>query len=338
MTALVTGGTGFVGAHIVRALLADGQAVRCLVRAGSAWENLAGLDVEKCEGDLGDLGSLARALSDVRTLFHCAADYRLFALDPTELYRTNVLGTRQLLELAGRLGVERVVYTSSVGALAASADSAIANEDTPVDLHDMVGHYKRSKYLAARVVDHLAARGLPVVTVSPSTPVGALDRRPTPTGQIVVDFLNRRLPAYVDTGLNLVDVRDVARGHLQAAEQGTVGRNYILGCLNLSLREMLERLGRVTGLRPPRVRLPHVLPIALARFDTWQAQKRGLKPRVSLESALMAKKKMYFDSERAISELGFRQTPIDDALEQAATWYRQNGYVERGPLAQRVAR
>ncbi len=345
VTTLVTGGTGFVGAHLVRALLDGGERVRCLVRPlpegddgssrrnQSSRRNLAGLDVELAEGDLTEPGSLRRAVDGCEALYHCAADYRLFASDPREIYATNVEGTRNLLAAALDAGVERVVYTSSVGALAAATDGRVADETTPVDLENMVGHYKRSKYLAERVAEGFASQGLAVVLVHPSTPVGELDVKPTPTGQMIVDFLEGRMPAYVDTGLNLIDVRDVAAGHLAAAERGAVGRGYILGHRNLTLKEILDILSSLTGLPEVRVRLPHAVPIAYAAVDTLVARLLRRSPRVSLESARMARKKMFFDSARAISELGLPQTPIEEALQRAVDWYVSNGYVRSGKLA-----
>jgi len=323
---LVTGGTGFVGAHVVRALVARGGAVRCLVRRGSRRDNLAGLSVELAEGDLTDPASLSRALTGVTTLYHCAADYRLWARDPRELHRANVAGTENILRAAAEAGVTRVVYTSSVGALGLSHDESPADESTPVSREDVVGHYKRSKYDAERVAQDWAARGLPVVIVNPSTPVGELDIRPTPTGQMIVDFLNGRLPAYVDTGLNLVDVRDVAEGHLLAAQKGRVGEKYILGNRNMALKEILETLARLTGVRAPSVRLPHAVPLAAAAVATFVATWTGRPPRVSLESVRMARHRMFFDASRAVRELALPQTPVEEALGRAVAWFREKGY------------
>lgn len=327
MRALVTGGTGFIGSHVVRALLARGDRVRCLVRAGSDRRNLDGLDIELAEGDLREPASLTAALTGSTHVFHCAADYRLYAPDPDDLYAVNVGGTEALLEAAAAAGVERVVHTSSVGALGLRADGAPADEDTPVSLDRMIGHYKRSKFQAERVAEAWAGRGLPVVIVNPSTPVGELDVKPTPTGQIVVDFLAGRMPAYVNTGMNLVDVRDVATGHLLAADRGAVGRKYILGHQNLSLRDMLELLAEITGTRAPRIRLPHWLPLTIGAVDTWRARRFGGTPRVPVEAVRMARSWMYFDSSRAVSELGLPQSPVRDALRRAVNWFNDNGYV-----------
>jgi dihydroflavonol-4-reductase len=254
---LVTGGTGFVGSHVVRALLAKGRSVRCLVRAGSRRDNLDGLPVEIAVGDLTDPASLARALSGVHALYHVAADYRLWAKDPQELYRANAGGTESILAAAAAAGVAKVVYTSSVAALGLNDDGTPGDETTPVARARIIGHYKKSKYDAEQVAVAWAAKGLPVVIVNPSTPIGERDIKPTPTGKLIVDFLNRKLPAYVDTGLNLVDVHDVAAGHLAAAEKGRAGERYILGNRDMTLKEILETLARLTGMPAPKVRLPH---------------------------------------------------------------------------------
>jgi len=324
---LVTGGTGFVGAHVVRALLAQGEPVRCLVRPSSRRANLQGLPVEIAEGDLSDRTSLSRAARGVSALYHVAADYRLWTRDPGELYRANAGGTENVLSAAAEAGVSRVVYTSSVGALGLRPDGSPADETTPVAREEVVGHYKKSKFDAERVAEAWAARGLHVVIVNPSTPVGELDVKPTPTGQLVVDFLNRRLPAYVDTGLNLVDVRDVAAGHLLAAEKGRTGEKYILGHRNMTLKEILEMLGRLTGLPAPRIRLPHAIPLAASAVDTFIAGLLGRPPRVSLESVRMSRHRMFFDPSKAVRELGLPQSPVEKALGRAVAWFRENGYV-----------
>jgi dihydroflavonol-4-reductase len=326
---LVTGGTGFVGSHVVRALLEKGRLVRCLVRPQSRRENLDGLDVELAAGDLTDPPSLAAACSGVETLYHVAADYRLWAADPSEIYRANAGGTENLLAAAAKAGVSRVVYTSSVAALGLTADGSPADEATPVERSKIIGHYKKSKYDAERVAEAWAARGLPVVIVNPSTPIGERDIKPTPTGQMIVDFLNRRLPAYVDTGLNLIDVRDVAAGHLAAAERGRPGERYILGHRNMTLKEILDLLASLTGLPAPTVRLPHWIPLAAAAVTTAIAQVTRRPPRVSLESVRMSTHRMFFDSSRAVRELGLPQTPVEQPLSRAAAWFREHGYVRR---------
>ena len=323
---LVTGGTGFVGAHVVRALIARGASVRCLVRQSSRRDNLAGLDVEIVAGDLTEARSLRSAVAGVSTLYHCAADYRLWARDPRELTRANVEGTENLLAAAAEAGVSRVVYTSSVGALGLTADGSPADERTPISRDRVVGHYKRSKYDAERVAEAWARKGLPVVIVNPSTPVGELDIRPTPTGQMIVDFLNGRLPAYVDTGLNLVDVRDVAEGHLLAAERGAAGEKYILGNRNMTLKEILDALARLTGRPAPSLRLPHAVPLAAAAVATFFAGMTGKPPRVALESVRMSRYRMFFDGSKAVRELGVPQTPVEEALARAVAWFREKGY------------
>ncbi len=324
---LVTGGTGFVGAHVVRALLARGRSVRCLARPGSRRENLDGLEVEIVEGDLTDPSSLARALSGVTTLYHVAADYRLWAKDPADLYRANAGGTENILAAASAAGVAKVVYTSSVAALGLMEDGSPADETTPVSRSRIVGHYKKSKYDAEQVARAWAAKGLPVVIVNPSTPIGERDIKPTPTGQIIVDFLNRRIPAYVDTGLNLVDVRDVAAGHLAAAEKGRVGERYILGNRNMTLKEILDALAGLTGLPAPKVRLPHWIPLVAAGASTAIARVTGRAPRVSLESVRMSAHRMFFDPSKAVRELALPQTPVEAALARAVTWFRESGHV-----------
>jgi dihydroflavonol-4-reductase len=326
VTTLVTGGTGFIGAHLVRALLARGDVVRCLARPGSRRDNLAGLDVEIVTGDLCDPSSLEAAVAGCDVVFHCAADYRLYARDPGELYAVNVEGTRCVLRAAAEAGASRIVYTSSVGALGLEPDGRPATEITPVTLERMIGHYKRSKFLGERVAEELASAGAPVVIVNPSTPVGELDIKPTPTGRMIVDFLAGRMPAYVDTGLNLIDVRDVADGHLLAAERGRVGERYILGHRNLSLREILGTLATLTGLEAPRLRVPHWLPAMYATASTALARARGVEPRVSIESVRMSRYRMYFDPAKAVRELALPQTPVENALERAVAWFRAKGY------------
>ena len=327
MKALVTGGSGFVGSHIVRALLGRGAAVRALVRPASRLDNFADLDVEIVTGDLRERASLEPAVSGCDAVFHCAADYRLYARHPGDLYASNVDGTENVLAAAAEAGVGKVVYTSSVGTLALKPDGSPAAEDTPVTLDDMIGHYKRSKFQAERVAESWAEKGLPVVIVNPSTPVGERDIKPTATGQIVVDFLRRRIPAYVDSGLNLVDVRDVAEGHLFAAERGRVGEKYILGHRNLELREVFETLAALTGQPAPKRRLPHWLPIGFAAIDTAVARLLRREPRVALEAARLARYKMFFDPSKAVRELGLPQTPIEEPLRRAIDWFRRKKYV-----------
>lgn len=336
MTSFVTGATGFVGGHLARLLLERGEEVRCLARRESrreAVEALAAAGAEIAWGDLRDPASLAPAVAGCRTVYHCAADYRFSVRDPREIYAANVDGTRNVLAAAAAAGVERAVYTSSVGALGLRRDGTPADEDTPVTLAGMVGHYKRSKFLAERAAEEAAAAGLPVVIVNPSTPVGEGDAKPTPTGAMIVDFLRRRMPAYVDTGLNLIDVRDVARGHLLAAERGVPGRRYILGCANLTLAEIFALLARATGIAAPRLRLPHLVPLAAAAVDEGVSRLLGRVPRLSLEAVRLARHRMFFDSRRAVAELGLPQSPVEAALARAVAWYRDHGYAPAGATA-----
>ena len=327
MLNLVTGGTGFVGTHVVRALIARDESVRCLVRPTSRLANLEGLPIDIAPGDVRDAASVRAAMSGVRRVFHCAADYRLWAKNPAEIMESNVSGTENVLAAAAEAGVERIVHTSSVGALGLTADGTPANETTPVSPASLIGAYKRSKHEAERAAERWAARGAPVVIVNPSTPVGERDVKPTPTGQMVLDFLNRRMPAYVDTGLNLVDVRDVAEGHILAAERGRLGEKYILGHRNMTLKQILDTLASLTGLPAPTLRLPHWIPLTVAAVDTLAARVSGRPPRVPLEGVRMSRHRMFFDASRAVRELGFPQTPVEDALARAVAWFRENGYV-----------
>jgi len=326
--ALVTGGTGFVGANVVRELLAQGRAVRVLARPGSDRRAIVGLEVEIGEGDLLDPASLRRAVKGVNSVFHVAADYRLWARHPEELHRVNVGGTRAVLEAAGEAGVSRVVYTSTVGALGIPGDGTPGTEATPVSLRDMVGPYKASKFLAEQVALGFAHQGLPVVVVNPSAPVGPWDVKPTPTGRMVVDFLEGKMVATLDTGLNLVHVRDVARGHLLAAERGKIGEKYILGNRNISLAEIGALLSEIAGIRPPRVRIPYWVAWSAALSMEAVARVTGAPPRVPLTAVRMAKKRMYFSPARAVRELGLPQTDVRDALRDAAEWFRAHGYVK----------
>jgi dihydroflavonol-4-reductase len=326
MKTFVTGATGFIGASIVRELLKDGREVRALVRAGSDTSNLTGLEVELWPGDLRDGDGLQRGLNGCDVLYHAAADYRLWTRDPAEMYRINVEGTSAILEAALNNGLRRVVYTSSVGTLGNPGDGRPGNEDTAVTLADMVGHYKKSKFLAERTAEKFLAHGLPLVIVNPSTPVGPLDIKPTPTGKIIVDFLNRKMPAYLDTGLNIIAVEDCARGHILAEEKGSVGGKYILGHANLTLREIFSTLEELTGLSAPRVRLPYT-PILLAAYiNEGLSRITGREPLIPLAGVQMAAKFMYFDPSRAVRELGLPQTPVREALQRAVAWFRQNGY------------
>ena len=331
MRALVTGGTGFVGSQVVRVLVEDGVDVRVLARSGSDRRALADLPVEFATGDLADPASLKAPLQGVEVLYHVAADYRLWAPDPAVLYRVNVGGTRALLLAAGAAGVSRIVYTSSVGTLGLPPDGRPGTEETLVRLEDMVGDYKRSKFLAEREAEAAAARGLPVVIVNPSAPIGPWDWKPTPTGRMLVDYLKGRMLAYLDTGLNLVHVQDVARGHLLAAVRGRPGERYILGHGegNLPLRAIFERLAPYTGIRAPRVRLPHRAALAIGAGAEWVARFRGTEPAVARTAVRMAAKRMFFDPSKALRELGLPQTPVDQALRDAVDWFWANGYAAR---------
>ena len=329
MQAFVTGGTGFVGAHLVRRLLDRGASVRCLVRPGNAAANLEGLAVERIEGDLASFDLLRSAVDGCDVVFHCAADYRLYVPDPAPMYAANVEGTRHVLQASRDAGVERVVYTSTVGALGLNADGRPADETTPVRFEDMSGHYKRSKFQAERVADAFAADGLHVVIVNPSAPVGELDIKPTATGKIILDFLNGRMPAYVDTGLNLIDVRDCAEGHVLAAERGRPGERYILGNRDLTLREILHQLSTITGRSAPKVRLPYWIPWTAAAIDTGVSRLIGRVPKVPLDAVRLSRYRMFFDPSKAVRELELPQTPVEQALRRAVEWFEQRGYVSR---------
>jgi dihydroflavonol-4-reductase len=323
--ALVTGGNGFVGCHVVRALVARGDRVRVLVRENADLSALVGLPVEIVRGDLRHLDSVERAVNGCNEVYHVGADYRLWLTDPAPMYATNVGGTQHIMRAAANAGVSRIVHTSTVGALGIP-HGGVGREDTPSSLAEMTGHYKRSKYMAEQAALEAARAGVPVVIVNPSTPIGALDLKPTPTGRIIVDFLNRRMPAYVETGLNFVDVENVAGGHLLAAERGRIGEKYILGGENLTLREFLERLAIISGLPAPKVRIPYAVALgyalgaeALARTVTRRA------PRASLTEVRMARKRMFFDSSKARAELGYLPGPIDVALAAAIEFFRSKG-------------
>lgn len=320
--ALVTGASGFLGWHVAGLLAARGLRVRALVRPGS---RVRELEVETVPGDLRDPASLRRAVAGCGLVFHVAAEYRLWTPRPEELYQSNVDGTRNLLAAAESEGVERIVYTSTVGCIGVP-EGGEGDESRPVSLGEMTGHYKRSKFLAERVALEFAARGLPVVIVNPTAPVGDHDFKPTPTGRIILDFLRGAMPAFVDTGLNLVDARDAAMGHLLACERGRPGERYILGCENLTLEQILSRLGRVAGLKPPSVRIPYAAAFAYGVCSTGWARITGREPRAPLDAVRMARKKMFVSHEKARRELGFEPQPVDGALRRAVDWFRANGY------------
>jgi dihydroflavonol-4-reductase len=325
--ALVTGATGFVGSAVARRLLDEGLAVRVLARPGSNRRNLAGLEVEVAEGDLTDAASLRRACAGCTALFHVAADYRTWAPRPEQLYQANVEGSTALLRAAADSGIERIVYTSSVAVLGIPKDGTPGDENTPVQVDDMIGHYKRSKFLAEQAVHELVRQGLQVVIVNPSTPIGPRDLKPTPTGRIVIDAASGKMPAYVDTGLNVVHVDDVAAGHWLAYQKGKVGERYVLGGVDMSLREILGQIADIVGRKPPRLRLPHaaVMPVAYAAEAF--ARLTGVAPVATVEEVRMSKKHMFFSSEKARRELGYSARPARQALEDAVRWYRDNGYL-----------
>lgn len=327
MKALVTGSTGFIGAAVARCLLEHGVDVRVLVRRDSDLGNLQGLNVEQAYGDLRDAASLRQALTGCRQLYHVAAHYALWAPDPQIFYDINVAGTRTLMEAARDAGVERIVYTSTIGAIGLPPCGGLGAEETPVSLEQMSGHYKRSKYLAEQEVATLARAGLPVVIVNPSAPVGARDIKPTPTGQVIVDFMKGRMPAYIETGMNLVDVDDVAVGHLHAMEKGRIGERYILGHRNLMLREVFTLLSRLTGVPAPRVKLPRLAILPLAYANQWLSDYVTHRPpRIPLEGVKMARHVMHYDCSKAIRELALPQTPVEVALEKAVRWFRDHRY------------
>jgi len=330
--ALVTGATGFVGANVARALLAHGERVRALVRPTSDATNLAGLDVELATGDLRDEASVRRAVRGCRRVFHVAADYRFWARDPRELYESNVRGTVNVMEACLAEGVERVVHTSTVGTIGLSALPSPCDEQTPLAPGQLTSHYKRSKREAEDAALSYVARGLPVVVVNPSAPVGPWDVKPTPTGKVLVDFACGRMPAVVDTGLNIVHVRDVAEGHWLAAERGRVGERYILGHRNMTLTEILAELAAITGKRAPRLRIPYMVAWTAGAVSTAVANLVTHRPpSVPLEAVRMSRRRMFFDASKAVRELGLPQTPVRVAFEEAMAWFEERGYVPRSP-------
>ena len=325
MRALVTGATGFVGAAVARALIREGWEVRALARRGSDRRNVQHLPLEVVEGDLADRASLDHALSQCQALFHVAADYRLGALDPRQLYQTNVEGTRNILDAAREARVRRIVYTSSVATVGIPPDGSPGSEDTPVRLADMIGHYKRSKFLAEQVASEAARAGTPVVIVNPSTPIGPGDIKPTPTGQLVLDAAAGRMPAYVETGLNIVHVDDVANGHLLAFHRGRLGERYILGGKDMTLREILIEIARLAGTNPPRIRLPTAVVLPVAYVAEAVARITGRPGRITVEGVRMARKRMFFSSDKASRELGYKWRPPTDALRDAIAWLHEQG-------------
>src|SRR5207302_1711158 len=332
MKAFVTGATGFVGSHVARILAEQGADLRLLVRSSSDTKNIQNLNAERVTGDLRDPNTLETAISGCDVVFHVAADYRLWIRDPDQMYRSNVEGTRAILEAARKNRVRRVVYTSSVATMGFTSNGHPANEDSPVALENMIGHYKRSKFMAEQVAldagrKDIGGERMDVVVVNPTTPVGEQDIKPTPTGRIIVDFLKKKFPAYVDTGLNLVDVRECARGHVAALEKGRSGERYILGGENLTLKQILDKLAAITGLPSPRVRLPYAVALASGVVDTVvTGVVLRREPRVTIDAVRMGRKKMFVSSAKAERELGWKAVSVDAALRRAVQWFTENGY------------
>src|SRR6266481_3641900 len=327
MLAFVTGATGFLGSHVARVLAEQGAKLRLLVRPTSDLRNITDLNGERVEGDLRDPASFEKSFAGCDALFHVAADYRLWVRDPEQMYRSNVDGTRGLIEAARKRGVRRIVYTSSVATMGFGSNGTLADENSPVSLAEMIGPYKRSKFMAEQVAFEAARAGVDVVVVNPTTPVGERDLKPTPTGRIVVDFLKKKFPAYVDTGLNLVDATECARGHVQALEKGRRGERYILGGQNLTLKQILDKLGVITGLPSPKVKVPYFMALATGVVDEMiTGRLRGKEPRATIDAVRMGRKKMFVSSAKAERELGWQIVPVDEALRRAAAWFQAKGY------------
>jgi len=330
MRIFVTGATGFVGHHVARALAAEGAQLRLLIRKTSNLANIEGIVGDTHLGDLADPESLRPAIAGCDSVVHVAADYRLWIRDPEAMYSANVDGTRDLLRLAREAGVKRVVYTSSVATMHFRRDGMVINEDTPVSIKDMVGHYKRSKFMAEQQAIAAAEDGQQVIILNPTTPIGPNDAKPTPTGRIFVDFLNGKFPAYMDTGLNLVDVAEVARAHVAALTNGKRGHRYILGGENLTLKQILDKMAEITGLPSPTMKIPFAVAATYAFFEEWITGRiRGREPRATLEEVRMGRKKMYASSAHAQQELGFRLLPVNPAMKAAIDWFRANGYANQ---------
>src|SRR6185295_2136223 len=327
MLVFLTGATGFVGSHVARSLAAQGADLRLLVRPASDLRNIQELQAERVLGDLRDTACLKKAVAGCDVIFHVAADYRLWVRDPEQMYRSNVEGTRAILEAARENKVRRVVYTSSVATMGFQSNGHLADEDSPVSLANMIGPYKRSKFMAEEIAVEAGRSGMDVVVVNPTTPVGERDIKPTPTGRIVVDFLKKKFPAYVDTGLNLVDVKACALGHIAAFEKGRSGERYILGGENLTLKQILDKLAAITGLPSPAIRVPYVVALATGVVDeVFTGRIMGKEPRATIDAVRMGKKKMFVTSAKAERELGWRMVPVDNALRSAVEWFRANGY------------
>ena len=337
MKTLVTGATGFVGSHVARQLAGAGHAVRVLVRPTSNVKVLDGVAVEFFEGDLCDAASLTRAMQGVQRVYHVAADYRLWTKNPSEIYESNVEGTRRLIEAARRVGAERIVYTSTVATIAVPRHGALPNEDTRATLDEMIGHYKRSKFLAEQVALEAAKSGAPVIIVNPTAPVGPGDWKPTPTGRIILDFLKGKMPAYVDTGLNVAPVEDVAAGHLLAAEKGRIGERYILGGRNMTLKQILDALAAIAGRSAPRIRLPHAVALMAGYADEMFSRIMGREPQIPVEGVKMSRHKMFVESDKAQRELGYQPTKVEAAFERAVRWYEEHGHIANRAGSKRIA-
>jgi len=336
VTTLVTGAAGFLGSHVTRQLVARGENVRVLIRASSTNRAIADLPLEYVTGDLRDPPSLERALAGVQRVFHVAADYRLWAKRKREIYDSNVGGTKNILDAAKRAGVMQFIYTSTVATIAVDRPQ-LPNESTDAKLEEMVGHYKRSKWMAEREALKAAKEGLPVIVAMPTTPVGPWDWKPTPTGKIILDFLNGKMPGYVETGLNFVGVEECAAGHLLVAEKGKVGERYLLGAENMTLKQMLDTLSKITGLSAPRLKIPHGLALGVAYLETAFSRLLWREPQIPVEGVKIARHMMFVDCSRAQRELGFKPGPVAAALERAVRWYEANGYVAPG-RAKRIRR
>src|SRR4051794_37782687 len=329
MKAFVTGATGFVGSHVAELLQQQGAELRLLVRHGSRTENIDFLRADRIHGDLLDFESLRRGMSGCEVVFHVAADYRLWVRNPDQMYRANVDGTLAVMDAARQAGVRRVIYTSSVATMGFLSDGTIVDEETAVNLSHMIGHYKRSKFMAEQAALAAGRAGASVVVVNPTTPIGERDIKPTPTGRIIVDFLNRNFPAYVDTGLNLADVKEVARGHLLAMEKARPGQRYILGGENLTLKQILDKLSALTGLPAPTMKVPHAVAMGFAIFDQFfTGTILGKEPRATIDAVKMGRKKMFASSAKAERELGYKVLPVENALRRAIDWFQAHGYVE----------
>jgi dihydroflavonol-4-reductase len=327
VTTLVTGAAGFLGSHVARQLVARGEEVRVLLRASSSNRAISDLSLEYVTGDLRDVGSLERAMAGMRRVFHVAADYRLWAKRPQDIYDSNVGGTRNLLAAAKKAGIEQLIYTSTVATIAVDRPQ-LPNEFTDSNLGEMVGHYKRSKWMAEQEVLKAAKEGLPAIVAMPTTPVGPWDWKPTPTGKIIVDFLNGKMPGYVETGLNFVGVEECAAGHLLVSEKGRIGERYLLGAENLTLKQLLDRLAKITGLAAPSMKIPHRVALGVAYVESAFSRLIGKEPQIPVEGVKIAQHMMFVDCSRAKKELGFAPGPVAAALERAVRWYQANGYVK----------